>query len=257
MEVTDLPSVEWVAAGVRKGRVPRDGYVRGWGIQFRGVRDAVRNDALYREAFALANGRTVMAEDNRINLYLILRFFLPAIPFGHVVEFGSYRCGNAMFMAHVLKRLGSAARVFAFDTFTGMPDTNPAIDAHGSGDFADVDLTEIRRAIAAAKLDNLELVPGMFEQTAKSALERIGVVALAHLDSDIQSAIAVSYDAVKPHMVAGGYYVFDDATAPSCLGATEAVEDLVVRRDGMHAEQIFPQFVFRAGLRSEARGGQP
>ncbi len=53
---------------------------------------------------------------------------------------------------------------------------------------------------------------------------------------------------MRARMVRGGYYVFDDATVSSCLGATEAVEELVVRRDGLHAEQIHPQFVFRAGL---------
>ena len=28
-------------------------------------------------------------------------------------------------------------------------------------------------------------------------------------------------------------------------GATEVVESLVIRRDGMHSEQIFPHYVFR------------
>ena len=40
--------------------------------------------------------------------------------------------------------------------------------------------------------------------------------------------------------------VFDDATTPTCIGATEAVEDLVVRRDGLSSEQIYPHYVFRA-----------
>lgn len=243
-----LPAVDWVAAGVRKGRVPREGYIRGWGIQFRDVRDIVRRDDIYRDALALADGRSVMAEDNRINLYLLLRWFLPAIPAGPIVEFGSYRCGNAMFMARVLQRLGNPATVYALDTFAGMPTSDATIDAHSKGDFADVDLGEIRAAIGKARLSNLALVPGTFEATAPGLMQRIGRVALAHLDSDIYSAIATAYDAVRQHMVRGGYLVFDDATVSSCLGATEAVEELVVRRDGLHAEQIFPQFVFRAGL---------
>lgn len=243
-----LPAVDWVAGGVRKGRVPREGYIRGWGIQFRDVRDTVRRDPLYRDALVLADGRSVMAEDNRINLYLLLRYFLPAIPQGPIVEFGSYRCGNAMFMARVLQRLGSTAKVYALDTFAGMPTADATIDAHSAGDFADADLREIRAAIAAAGLTNIELVPGRFEDTAAGLVERVGPVALAHLDSDIYSAIATAYDAVRHRMVRGGYFVFDDATVSSCLGATEAVEELVVRRDGLHAEQIFPQFVFRAGL---------
>src|SRR5438093_7731762 len=157
-----LPTVDWVAEGIRKGRSPRDGYIRGWGIEFKGLRDRVRQDPLYREAAALAEGRSVMAEDNRINIYLLLRFFLERIPFGHIVEFGSYRCGNAMFMAHVLQRIGSEAKVFAFDTFAGMPDADATVDAHSRGDFANVDLAEIRKVIADNRLSNLEIVPGLF-----------------------------------------------------------------------------------------------
>ncbi|MFO1413383.1 MAG: TylF/MycF/NovP-related O-methyltransferase [Burkholderiales bacterium] len=243
-----LPEVAWVEPGVRKGRVPQDGYARGWGIAFAGLRARVQADPLYQEAAALAAGRSVMDEDSRINLYLLLRFYLDRLPFGHIVEFGSYRGGSAMFMARVMQEVNPDVRVHAFDTFTGMPAVNPAVDAHGAGDFADADITEIRAAIAAAGLSNLELVAGRFEATAAVALARIGPVALAHLDSDIQSAIAVSYDAVKRHMVRGGYVVFDDATVASCLGATEVVEDLVIFRDGLHAEQISPHFVFRIGL---------
>src|SRR6202162_5254499 len=86
-----LPDIDWVEEGARKGRVPRDGYVRGWGIQFGELRAKVRSDPLYRAALALAEGRSMMAEDNRINLFLIMKFFLDKIPFGHVIEFGSYR----------------------------------------------------------------------------------------------------------------------------------------------------------------------
>ena len=153
-----------------------------------------------------------------------------------------------MFMARVLQEVAPGARVFALDSFAGMPATDPSIDAHSAGDFRDVDLSEIRAACATHGLDNLELVPGRFEDTAAALLRRIGPVALAHIDSDIHSAVAVAYDAVTTSMVRGGYLVFDDATVASCLGATEAVEELVIRRDGRNAEQIYPQFVFRAGL---------
>jgi len=51
---------------------------------------------------------------------------------------------------------------------------------------------------------------------------------------------------VRRYMVGGGYIVLDDATSPSCIGATEAVESLIIRRDGMNSEQISPHFVFRA-----------
>jgi hypothetical protein len=46
-------------------------------------------------------------------------------------------------------------------------------------------------------------------------------------------------------MVDGGYVVFDDATVSSCIGATEAVEDLLIRDGSMNSEQIWPHYVFR------------
>src|SRR5262245_2585758 len=236
-----------VSKQLRNGRNVHDGYVRGWGIQFGDLRKQVKNDPLYRDALALSHGRTVVSEDNRINLFLILKFYLASISFGHIVEFGSYKGGNAIFMARVVDRLHPGMKVYSLDTFSGMPKTDSTIDAHNEKDFHDVDLTELKEFTRRNGVSNVEFVPGLFQETAVDVLGQAGRVALAHIDCDIYSSVAYSYDAVKPYMVAGGYFVFDDATVSSCLGATEAVESLLVRRDGLNSEQIYPQFVFRAG----------
>jgi hypothetical protein len=229
----------------RKSRNVQDGYARGWGLQCGKIKDVVREDSLYQEACSLAVGRTVVTEDNRMNIYLILKYFLPYIPFGHIVEFGSYKGGNALFMAYVVGQLYPGRKVFALDTFLGMPETESAIDAHAAGDFQDVDLIELREFAEQQGVRNVEFIKGLFQETGPSVVEKIGNIALAHIDCDIYSAVAFSYDLVKNYMVPGGYIVFDDATTSSCLGATEAVEELVIRRDGFHCEQIFPHFVFR------------
>jgi hypothetical protein len=242
----DLPSIGDTSDAMRLGRSVRDGYARGWGLQFTELRDRIRHDRLYQDACALANGRTVVTEDNRMNLFLLLRFFLPRLGRGHVVEFGTYRGGNALFMAHVLAYTMPGAKVYAFDTFAGMPPTDAAIDAHGEGDFNDVSLDELRAFAADSGVTNIEFVQGLFQDTAPDVLPRVGEIALAHIDCDILSAVAYSYEATKPFMVPGGYWVFDDALVSSCLGATEAVESLLIRRDGLNSEQIFPHFVFRA-----------
>lgn len=242
----DLPSIGDTSDTMRLGRSVRDGYARGWGLQFTELRDRIRHDRLYQDACALANGRTVVTEDNRMNLFLLLRFFVPKLGRGHVVEFGTYRGGNALFMAHVLAYTMPGAKVYAFDTFAGMPATDAAIDAHGEGDFNDVSLEDLRAFAADSGVTNIEFVQGLFQDTAPDVLPRVGEIALAHVDCDILSAVAYSYDATKPYMVPGGYWVFDDALVSSCLGATEAVESLLVRRDGLNSEQIFPHFVFRA-----------
>ena len=149
-------------------------------------------------------------------------------------------------MAHVVDRLYPGMKVVALDTFSGMPETESAIDVHRAGDFHDVDLEELRRFAAEQGIRNVEFIQGLFQETAPAALTDIGPISLAHIDCDIYSAVAYSYETVKPFMVHGGYFVFDDALFSSCLGATEAVEELVIRRDGLHSEQIFPPFVFRS-----------
>jgi len=241
-----LPAFPALSTGLRLGRSVRDGYVRGWGLQFGDLRDAVRRDPVYKRAIALSRGRSVVSEDNRFNLFLICRFFLSNLPGGHVVEFGSYKGGNALFMASVLNQVRPGTRVYALDTYSGIPDADPSIDAHSAGDFHDVDLPELRAFAASSGIGNIEFVQGRFEDTATDLLSRIGSVALAHIDSDTYGSVAYAYDVVRHHMVPGGYMAFDDATVSSCLGATEAVESLLIRRDGLNAEQIWPHFVFRA-----------
>ena len=247
-DVGQLPFRWAINSAIRRGRNISHGYARGWGLQFSDLREQVRQDPLYQEALALSKGRTIVAEDNRMNIFLIMKYFLPDIPFGHIVEFGSYKGGQAIFMSHVAKMLLPGVNIYSFDTFKGMPPTDLNIDAHNAGDFRDVDLVELRAFSKTHGLDNLEFVEGLFADTAPKILPNIKSVCLAHVDCDIKSACVFSYDVVRPFMVNGGYYIFDDATTSSCLGATEAVEEVLIQRDQLYSEQIFPHFVFRHNL---------
>ncbi|MBI2994955.1 MAG: class I SAM-dependent methyltransferase [Gammaproteobacteria bacterium] len=240
-----LPEMR-VAKGVRKGRNVYEGYQRGWGIEFGPLREKVRNDPLYAAAMAVSQARTILMEDHRMNLFLLIRFFLPNIERGDIIEFGAYRGGNAIFMAHVAKALDLGIAVHALDTFEGMPETDKAVDAHSKGDFSKVDFDELAGYVKSIGLDNLRLHRGLFADTFEGVRREAGTFSLAHIDCDTYPSVKFSYDTVKPHMVDGGYIVFDDATVSSCIGATEAVEEEVIRRDGLHSEQIFPQWVFRS-----------
>lgn len=248
-----LPQMHGIPDGLRQGRNVYQGYQRGWGLQFGGLREKVLADPLYREAFAVARERTIMSEENRMNIFLLLRFFLEPLPFGHIIEFGSYRGGSAIFMAFLARRLYPGMKVYALDSFEGMPATDKEVDAHNAGDFGDVDLAGLQAHIEKLGLDNLILVKGLFENTTADILGEAGDIRLAHIDCDIAPAVRYAYESVRPAMVEGGYLVFDDATVSSCIGATEVVEDLLIRRDGLNSEQIWPHFVFRAFSRGGAR----
>jgi hypothetical protein len=248
-EEGDFP-LEISDEGLRKGRSVRDGYARGWGLEFGELGKSLRVDPTYQEAMALAEGRTIQTEECRLNLFLIAKYFLPKLAQtaqgGAIVEFGSYRGGSAIFLAAVCRSLGLNVKVYGLDTFGGMPPVDKAVDAHNEGDFAGVDLAELRAYVSSCGLDDfLEFVPGFFEDTAPGLLGRAAPTLLAHIDCDVYTSVAYAWEAIKPHMAAGGYVAFDDAHMSSCLGATEAVEDLVIRRDGLNCEQIWPHFVFR------------
>ena len=165
MEESYLPEMKGMTQGIRNGRNVYEGYQRGWGLQFGGLREKVLADPLYQEAFNVARDRTIMSEENRMNIYLLLRFYMDKIPFGHIVEYGSYRGGSAIFMAYVAQKLYPGMKVFALDSYEGMPPTDKDVDAHNAGDFGDGiaggdarDRIVDRNAVAIIKVDRREPV---------------------------------------------------------------------------------------------------
>lgn len=228
------------------GRNLKEGYLRACGLQFGNVRTLCGNDPLFCRAYELARERTIVAAANLMNLYMILKFNFPALPPGHIVEFGAYKGGSAIFLAAVAQTLYPGTRVYAFDTFAGMPDTDAQRDTHKKGDFADALDKELRDYCARKGLRNLEIVKGPFESSIPATLPSAGPLRLAHIDCDIYQSVATAYEGCKPYLVPGGYMVFDDPLISSCVGALEAVEALAIRRDGLHAEQAYPHLVYRA-----------
>ncbi|MFO1126413.1 MAG: TylF/MycF/NovP-related O-methyltransferase [Methylocystis sp.] len=240
-----LPTLAGIRHELRGGRNVYEGYQRGWGLEYGDLKSHILADRDYQYAKSVAESRSVVSLERFMNLFLLVKFFLPRLPFGHIVEYGSFRGGSAMFMAVLAERFLPGTNVYALDTFDGMPETDRAIDAHSAGDFADTNIAEIQATVDKAGLGNIRFVKGLFADTAPTLLPKVGSIILAHIDCDIYSAVKYSYEASKPYMVPMGYYVFDDATASSCIGATEAVESFVIARDGLLSEQIYPHFVFR------------
>jgi hypothetical protein len=237
-----------MANEAHNGRNVRDGYIRGCGIQFGNVGSLCEADPLFMRAYGVWRGRSAVTHYNLFNLYLLLRFFLPHLPQGHIAEFGTARGGSALFMAIAAQELHPGTKVFAFDSFAGMPATDAQRDAHEAGDFANASAEELRQCAQEAGIRNLELVKGPFHETIPKVLASVGPLRLSHIDCDLYDAVSASYEGSRAQMVPGGYIVFDDPLVSSCVGAFEAVESLVIRRDGLHAEQVFPHLVYRTPM---------
>ena len=125
-----LPVMTGMERGILQGRNFYEGYQRGWRLQFHGLREEVSADLLYQEMLAAASDHTIMSEENRMNIYLLLRFFLGKTPFGHIFEHGSYRGGSAVFMAYITQKLYQSMKFFALDSLEGVLHTDKNPDAY-------------------------------------------------------------------------------------------------------------------------------
>ena len=241
-----------VQSGIRKGRVPSEGYYRGWGLQFGSLQQFVEGETLFREALdATTSLESWISPEKRANLYLILTRFLPRLTEKNIIEFGTFRGGTAVFMAIILREVAPTSTIYTLDTFNGMPVTDKTIDAHSAGDFSDCSLEALQDKARDLGLTNLVPISGLFQTTFPNL--PLGIkFGLAHIDCDIYESIKYAQDAVWPRMTKGGYIVYDDATVSSCIGTTEAVEELIQQRHA-HCEQSWPHFVFRVGLVDSSR----
>jgi hypothetical protein len=214
-------------------------------LQFGELQAKISVDSDYQDALTYAHGRSIVSLERMMNIFLLFKFFLPRLPHGDVVEYGCYRGGSAFFMGSLAKKFLPDTNVYALDTFEGMPETDKAIDFHNRGDF-NANFEEVLSAKLNYGLDNVHLIRGLFEETTPKLLRTAKRFVLSHIDCDTYSSVKYSYDSCRIHMVDRGYIVFDDSTTSSCIGATEAVEKLVIQRDELLSEQIFPHHVFRA-----------
>ena len=80
---------------------------------------------------------------------------------------------------------------------------------------------------------------------------KAGSFGLAHIDVVLYEAVAYAQNTVWDVLAPGGYLVYDDATEPTCPGATRAVEEMISKRN-ISLEQVYPHMVLRANLQSLA-----
>lgn len=230
-----------------RGRAIQLGHLRGWGLEYGTLVDEIGRQQDFRDAMELARTRgSLLTPAKLMNLYLLIRYGLPQLESGDIVEFGSYKGGSAIFMASLLRSQGSSAKVFALDTYAGMPETDAVRDLHHKGDFIDTNIDEFRSTIRANGLEAwVTPVQGVFSDTFPSLVADGRRIALAHVDCDIYDGVKYAINESKPHMVADGYIVFDDPLHGSCLGAMQAIEETLLQEDKLFSEQMYPHPVYR------------
>lgn len=159
-----------------------------------------------------------LVDEERCHILWQLAHQACALP-GRLAEVGVYQGGTAKLLAHVALPRGKALHLF--DTFTGMPATDPTRDIHVEGQFADTSLAAVRSFVGGSPL--IHFHPGRFPETAGPLTNC--QFCLVHVDVDIYQSVRDCCEFFYPRLVPGAFLIFDDYGFASCPGARMAVDE--------------------------------
>lgn len=131
---------------------------------------------------------------------------------GDAAEVGVFRGGSAAILSAAMP----STRLHLFDTFTGIPQTEPG--GHTQGDFS-TDLNDVKHFLSGY---NVEFHVGFFPATATVEDRKFKLV---HLDGDLYQTTADGLDFFLPRMTPGGIIILDDVDWKECPGVRRAIEE--------------------------------
>ena len=169
------------------------------------------------------NGIETLLEHHRLLAITELVGFAAKHAQGDVIELGVYKGGSAAAIAWALASRDVERTLHLCDTFEGMPESK-LWEWHRSGDFGDTAYESVAGRLRALLPDfPFCFHQGLFSQTL-SALPQLSFC-FAHVDADLYESVRESCEYTYPRMGRGGIIVFDDYGAPTCPGATRAVNE--------------------------------
>jgi asparagine synthase (glutamine-hydrolysing) len=181
---------------------------------------------------------------------------------GIFLEAGTALGGSAVVIA-MSKRQARTLRLFDVFKTIPPPSAHDGVDVHARytqiaaglsqgiggdpyyGYLPDLE-NKVRENLAqfgiVAAIDNVELVPGLFEET----LHPDGPVAFAHIDGDWYESVKICLTRIAPRLAIGGAMVIDDYSDWS--GCRKAVDEFMSTHGSefeMQIEPIGPAHIFR------------
>jgi SAM-dependent methyltransferase len=179
-----------------------------------------RDDAEFRQLVQVIRPYTMLSEERLHSLFtLAKRACEQDIP-GNFVECGVAAGGSSALLAYVIKRYSRRPRrLFAFDTFSGMP-APTAADTHagqgadatgwGTGTCAAPEHSVREACDKVGAADLLTTVPGFFEDTLPVWRDAVGMLAFLHLDSDWYASTKAILDHLYHRISNDGTLQVDD-----------------------------------------------
>jgi O-methyltransferase len=175
------------------------------------------DDARFNDLMKQIAGRTLVDKTRCFICYQWARQ-VSELP-GDVAEVGVYRGGTARLLSKVFE--SKHKTVHLFDTFAGMPASDPMRDRHQERDFGDASLESVKAYLQDCR--NIRIHPGLFPATSTPIEDK--TFCLVHIDADIYASVMDGCRFFYPRMQKGGVMIFDDYGFLTCPGAKLAVDE--------------------------------
>lgn len=148
---------------------------------------------------------------------------------GDFVELGCYKGDTTLLLGKLLAKSAPEKRLFAYDSFAGLPEKTREDASSAGRDFQAGELfvskREVLDKIRRAALRNVVLKKAWFaELTTQDLPEKI---VFAFIDGDFYESQKVALELVVPHMVSGGIIICHDYNNPDLPGASQAVDEFL------------------------------
>jgi len=158
--------------------------------------------------------------NHKSRCYILYQFLLHVRNLGgDIAEVGVYRGRSASIIALSSRK---EKEIYIFDTFEGMPETNPDKDNfYRKGAFSDTSLDEVKQFLSL--FSNVNIIQGFFPDTAHIIKEK--KFAFVHIDVDIYQSVIDSCNFFYNKLNQGAIMLFDDPGFKTCSGAKYAIEE--------------------------------
>jgi len=164
-------------------------------------------------------GSSLLSLDRCWIICSMLKHALRSTP-GDVWECGVFKGGTSRMMHAVLEQEGDLRPQHLFDTFEGMPETDPDLDTHKEGHFTETSFAHVKSVLP---FNNVNFHKGFIPDTFEGMEDH--KIAFLHLDVDIYKSTLDCLEFIWERMGSGGIIVTDDYGFHQTQGGQKAFQE--------------------------------
>ena len=152
---------------------------------------------------------------------------------GDVVELGSWKGANLLWLAKSQKFFNGAKKIHCFDSFEGLTEFTSFDNSEHLRNKYRGNEGQLRAMIDLYDLNNTIVIhKGLIENTVPSWSSTQEKLSFIYFDADLYQAAKVTLDNLTPLLSIGGLILFDEYGVPEWPGETKAVDEFLNKNDG-------------------------